>query len=170
MSLDGYLATKDYDLSWLSVVQAEEGQDYGYEAFNQQVDTYIVGRSTYDVVLQLTGGVFPQAERHDCYVITRSERESKDGVTFYNGNIQSLINSLQSKEGKDIYVDGGAEIVKLLMQEHLIDEYIISIIPIILGDGKRLFKGGVEREDLKLVESKSYPSGLVQVHYKRKTS
>lgn len=165
MSLDGYLATKDDDLSWLSVVE-KEGEDYGYADFNETVDTYIVGKKTYDVVLNLTGGIFPQAVQHKCYVITRQDLESKDGVTFYNGDIEELITKLKQEEGKNIYCDGGAQIVKLLMEKNLIDEYIISVIPIILGDGKRLFMGETPMEKLQLVSSQNYESGLVQLHYK----
>ena len=138
MSLDGFLATKDDDLSWLSVVE-REGQDYGYGAFNETVDTYLVGRKTYNVVLQLTGGTFPAAEKHNCYVITRQERASENGVTFYNGDIAELIQKLKSEDGKNIYCDGGGQIVKLLTDKNLIDEYRISVIPTIQGDSKRLF-------------------------------
>jgi dihydrofolate reductase len=72
MSLDGFIATEDDDISWLSLVE-KEGEDYGYTEFVKSIDTYIVGRKTYDKVLQLTGGVFPQAEEFECYVITWEE-------------------------------------------------------------------------------------------------
>ena len=113
----------------------------------------------------LTGGVFPHADQHKCYVITRQSRESENGVTFYNGDIEDLINDLKSKDGKNIYCDGGGQIVKLLMKKNFIDEYIVSIIPIILGDGKRLFLGETPRIKLKSHSSKSYETGLVQLHY-----
>lgn len=167
MSLDGFLATKDDDLSWLSMVQIE-GEDYGYGAMQERSDAYIVGRGTYDVVRGLMNGDFPQAKMYDCYVITRQELEPVDGITFYNGPIEELIADLKSKDGKDIYCDGGGEIVRLLMEKNLIDEYIVSVIPTILGDGKRLFKGGVSKLDIELIDSKSYSSGLVQLHYKKK--
>lgn len=166
MSLDGFIATKDDDLSWLSVVE-KEGEDYGYENFNKTVDTYIVGRLTYDTVLKLTGGAFPPANQHKCYVITRQARSSENGVTFYNGPIEDLIGRLKNEEGKNIYCDGGGEIVKLLMQKDLIDEYIISIIPVILGDGKRLFLGDTPGIKLKALSSKKYDTGLIQLHYKK---
>ncbi len=169
MSLDGFIATKDDDLSWLSVVE-KEGEDYGYENFNKTVDTYIVGRVTYDTILKLTGGVFPPADQHSCYVITRESREGKNGVTFYNGNIADLIGELKNRNGKNIYCDGGGEIVKLLMQKNLIDEYIVSIIPIILGGGKRLFLGETPEIKLKVLSSKKYNTGLVQLHYKKEGS
>jgi len=167
MSLDGFLATKDDDLSWLSVVE-REGEDYGYVAFNETVDTYIVGRKTYDVVLQLTGGTFPAAEKYNCYVITRQERASKKGVTFYNGYIAELIQKLKSEDGKNIYCDGGGQIVKLLMDKNLIDEYRISVIPTILGDGKRLFIGGTPLINLEALPSEQFDSGLIQLRYRRK--
>lgn len=169
MSVDGFIATKEDDLSWLSCVEME-GEDYGYEAFIESVDTYIVGRATYDVILKLTGGHFPQAEKLDCYVITRQVRPSEHGVHFYTGSLEALIAELKSKPGKDIYCDGGGQIVKLLMEQNLIDEYIISVIPIILGDGKRLFSGGVPQLNLQAFPPTYFNSGLVQLHYLRKKS
>ncbi len=166
MSLDGFIATEDDDLSWLSVVE-KEGEDYGYAAFNESVDTYIVGRRTYEIVLKLTGGVFPQAEQHKCYIITRDERPDENGVTFYNGDLSELINSIKQQEGKHIYCDGGSQIVKLLMQQDLIDEYRVSVIPVILGGGIRLFQEGNPMIKLKALPSKHYDTGLVHLHYVR---
>lgn len=167
MSLDGFLATKEDDLSWLSIVE-KEGEDYGYEDFNQIVDTYIVGRKTYETVLRLTGGAFPAADRHKCYVITRQNLENENGVEFYNGDIESLITAIKKEPGKNIYCDGGGEIVKLLMEKNLIDEYIISVIPIVLGDGKRLFSGGIDSIHLKALPPLYFDSGLVQLRYLKK--
>ncbi|MCP4521890.1 MAG: dihydrofolate reductase [Cytophagales bacterium] len=167
MSLDGFIATKEGDLSWLSIVE-KDGENYGYHAFCDTVDTYLVGRVTYDKILELTGGVFAQEEQFQCYVITRQKRESRKNLTFYNGAIEELITQLKSEEGKDIYCDGGGQVVQLLMEKNLIDEYIISIIPIMLGDGKRLFLGGVDSFGLELQSSKSFDKGLIQLHYKRK--
>lgn len=164
MSLDGFLATKDDDLSFLSIVE-KEGEDYGYYDFIDTVDTYIVGSKTYETVLKLTGGKFPQAEKYDCYVITRKERKNIKGVTFYNGDIEGLIQDLKSKGGKNIYCDGGGQIVKLLMDKNLIDEYMVAIVPIILGDGKRLFLGETPTIKLKPLPSTYYKTGLVMLNY-----
>ncbi len=167
MSLDGFIATNDDDLSWLSIAE-KEGEDYGYSDFNETIDTYIVGRKTYDVILNLTGGKLPQASAKDCYVLTRTPKESENGVTFFSGDIPSFINDLKSKKGKNIYCDGGGEVVQLLMKDSLIDEYIISVMPIILGDGKPLFKGGINKIDIELQSSKSFESGVVQLHYSKR--
>ena len=166
MSVDGFIATKDDDLSWLSVVQ-DSGEDYGYHELEKQIDTYIVGRRTYDVIKKLTGRTLPQAEKFECYVITRQPGLADPNVNFYNGEIEYLIKELKSKPGKHIYCDGGGQIVQLLMQKNLIDEYIISVIPIMLGSGKRLFIGGVPPVHLKPLPSKYYKSGLVQLHYQK---
>jgi dihydrofolate reductase len=164
MSLDGFIATKDDGLDWLSVVE-KEGEDYGYHKTHDNTDTYIVGRKTYDTVLKLTGGDFPPSKQYKCYVITRQNKADEDGITFYNGDVQALIAQLKNEEGKNIYCDGGAQIVKILMDKNLIDEYIISIIPIILGDGKRLFAGETPMINLKAVSSQQYDTGLVQLRY-----
>ena len=78
---------------------------------------------------------------------------------------RALQEQIKKEKGKHIYCDGGGEIVKLLMEKNLIDEYIISVIPTILGDGKRLFKGGINPLKLKAMPSKHFESGLVQLHY-----
>lgn len=164
MSLDGFIATEEDDISWLSVVE-KEGEDYGYAEFSKSIDTYIVGRKTYEKVLQLTGGTFPQAEAYNCYVITRQDRASENGVTFYNGDVEQLISGFKREAGKDIYCDGGGEIVHLLMEKNLIDEYIVSIAPLVLGSGKRLFLGDTPQIQLSARPPRYFESGLVQLHY-----
>ena len=166
MSVDGYLATEDDGLDWLSLVD-REGEDYSYFSFVESVDTYIVGRKTYEVVMKLTNGVFAQADQFKCFVITSQKREDENGVTFYNGDLEELILKLKKENGKNIYCDGGAQVVKTLMDKNLIDEYIISVIPTLLGSGKRLFVGGTPPINLKPLPSKYYESGLVQLHYEK---
>ena len=167
MSIDGYLATKDDGLDWLSVVE-KKGEDYGHSAMSESADTYIVGRKTYDIVKSLCNGKFPPAEQYDCYVLTREKRTEENGVSFYNGNIEQLISKLKKQPGKHIYCDGGGQVVKLLMDNNLIDEYIISIIPVFLGEGKRLFLGGVPQLPARLLSHKAYDTGLVQLRYEKK--
>jgi dihydrofolate reductase len=165
MSVDGFLATSDDDLSWLSKVE-RPGEDYGYAAFTATVDTYLVGRRTYDKVVEMVGSL-PQAESWQCYVLTRQEIPDQPNLEFYRGDIEVLIQRLKSEEGKGIYCDGGGQVVQLLMEKNLIDEYIISVIPLMLGEGKRLFLGGVPSLDLQLKQVNTFPSGLVQLHYVR---
>ena len=162
MSLDGFIADNDDSLDFLSTVE-REGEDYGYANFVKTTDTVIIGRKTYDKVLSM-GIEYPHSDK-TVYIISRSEKPSQGTSSYYTGNIKDLIGKLKSKEGKNIYCDGGAEIANLLMKDNLIDEYIISIIPTLLGSGIRLFNAERPHVTLKLIDSKQFESGLIQVHY-----
>lgn len=164
-SLDGFIATQEDNLDFLSIVE-KENEDYGYNEFVQTVDTVIMGRKTYEKVLSFPVD-FPHKER-DCYVLTKSKKGNDENVTFYNGNVKDLIDELMKKEGKNIFVDGGAGAVHALREQNLIDEYVISIIPVLLGNGIRLFKDTNHQQNLELVESQAFDTGLVQVKYKVK--
>lgn len=162
-SLDGYIAKGDDDLSFLSIVE-RPGEDYGYERFINTIDTVIVGRKTYDWVMKQVP-VFPHANRKT-YVVTRSPRPNQDNLLFYSGDLTDLIKQLKSETGKNIFVDGGAEVINNLIKNNLIDEYIISVVPVILGSGVRLFQHGLPEYRLELVNVQKFDSGLVQSHYK----
>lgn len=163
-SLDGYIAKSNDDLSFLSIVE-QEGQDYGYADFVKTVDAVIVGRKTYEKVISM-GFDFPHADK-DVYIITRTPRQNVGSVKFYTGDLKTLIDKLKSENGKNIFCDGGAEIVHELLKENLIDEFIISVIPIIVGNGTKLFKDGRPELKLELVSTKQFDKGLTQLHYKR---
>lgn len=164
-SLDGYIAKTNDDLGFLSIVQ-QEGQDYGYADFVKTVDAVIVGRKTYEKVISM-GYDFPHSDK-DTYIITRTARPNIGSVKFYTGDIKTLVEKLKSESGKNIFCDGGAEIVNELLKENLIDEFIISLVPILLGDGTRLFKDGRTEQLLKFIETKTFETGLTQLHYERK--
>lgn len=161
-SLDGYIAKPGDDLSFLSMVEMP-GEDYGYGDFIATIDKVILGRKTYDWVMKQVP-VFPHADK-ECYVLTRNSKESIENTHFYSGDIQELVQTLKAKGGKNIFCDGGAKTANSLLKLGLIDELILSVIPIILGDGIRLFEEGIPERMLKLLSSKCYPSGLVQLHY-----
>ena len=166
-SLDGYIAKPNDDLSFLRLVE-KEGEDYGYAEFTANIDTIIIGRKTYDYVLKEIGSSHYDNGERDVFVITRTSRPSTGRTTFYTGNLAELVQRLKSDSGKNIYCDGGAEIINELLQYDLIDEFIISVIPILLGNGTRLFKDGRPEQQLQLVSSKTFDTGLTQFHYNRK--
>lgn len=167
-SLDGYIAKPNDDLSFLKLVE-KEGEDYGYAAFTSIIDTIILGRKTYDWVLKSIGTSHYDNGERDVYVITRTERPNVGKTIFYTGDLSELVKQLKSKEGKHIYCDGGAEVINELLKADLIDEMIISVIPVLLGNGTRLFKDGRTEQQLELVNTKSFDTGLVQLHYRRKS-
>jgi len=162
-SLDGYIAKPNDDLSFLSIVQ-KEGEDYGYSAFVDTVDTVILGRRTYDWVTNQVE--FPHSDKQT-FIITRTPRPCIGNINFYTGDLTELITKLKEEEGKTIFCDGGAEIVNELLKNDLLDEMIISVIPVLVGDGIRLFKDGRPEQNLKLMGVKSFDTGLLQMHYKR---
>lgn len=162
-SVDGYIAAPDGDLSFLSKVE-KEGEDYGYAAFISTVDTVVLGKNTYDKVLSM-GYPFPHADK-DAYVITRTERETKGFTHFHNGDVAELITTLKKKEGKNIFIDGGAFVVNELLKKELVDELYLSYIPVLLGDGIKLFSTGIPLQNLELLTVKKFETGLVQLHYR----
>ncbi len=167
MSLDGYIAKPNDDLSFLKLVE-KEGEDYGYAEFTSNIDTIIIGRKTYDYVVNEIGASHYDNGQRDIYVITRTERPQVGRTTFYTGNITELVKQLKSENGKNIYCDGGAEVINELLKHNLIDEFIVSVIPVLLGNGTRLFKDGRPEQALEFITAKTFETGLAQLHYKRK--
>lgn len=162
-SLDGYIAKPGDDLSFLDAVQVE-GEDYGYTAFTDSIDTVLIGKRTYDWVVNQGQG-FHHADK-ETYVITRQDIPSEGSVTFYNGDLKELVTKLKAKEGKDIFCDGGAQLANGLFKDKLIDKVILSVIPVMLGAGTRLFNEGIPEQRLVLLDSNTFKSGLVQLTYK----
>jgi len=161
-SLDGYIAKPGDDLDFLSLVQ-KEGEDYGYKEFATSVDTVILGRKTYDWVKN-SGFDFPHRDKA-CYVITSQNMPIDGNIIFYKGDLTSLIRDLKESQGKNIFCDGGSDIVNQLLKDKLLDEMILSIIPILVGDGVRLFKDIRPEQMVELQSAKHFDTGLVQLHY-----
>ncbi|WP_286858312.1 MULTISPECIES: dihydrofolate reductase family protein [Sphingobacterium] len=166
MSLDGYIAKPNDDLSFLNLVE-KEGEDYGYAEFTDSIDTIIIGRKTYEYVLKNIGSSHYDNGNRDVYVITGTERPNVGRTVFYTGDLTKLIERLKSENGKNIYCDGGAEVINELLKQDLIDEFVISVIPILLGNGTRLFKDGRPEQTLKLITAKAFETGLTQLHYSK---
>lgn len=161
-SIDGYIAKNNDDISFLSAVE-KEGEDYGYAEFINSVDTVLLGRRTYEKVLTLAPE-FHHADK-ETYVITRTPKASTGKLLFYTGELPSLIHDLKSREGKNIFVDGGAKLVNELLRHQLIDEMVISYIPTVLGEGIALFQSPLPETKWKLLSVRSFDTGLVQVKY-----
>ncbi|GEP91784.1 Dihydrofolate reductase [Chitinophaga terrae (ex Kim and Jung 2007)] len=168
-SLDGYIAKPNDDLRFLKLVE-KEGEDYGYARFSSTIDTIIVGRKTYDYVLKEIGPSHYDNGQRDVYVITRSQRPGVGRTTFYTGSLTELVKQLKSGEGKGIYCDGGAEIINELLNQEQVDEFTISIIPVLLGNGTRLFKDGRPEQLLDLIDVKTFDTGLTQLYFSKKQS
>jgi dihydrofolate reductase len=159
-SLDGYIARIDGGLDWLDRVQRPD-EDYGYAAFAATVDTMVIGRGTYDVVLGFYA--WPYVGKR-VVVLTHRPLEARHGEEAYAGSIPELVASLRARGAKRVYVDGGRVIQQFLAAD-LLDDLTISIIPVVLGAGIPLF-GGSEHV-FALLGARSFESGLVQLRYAR---
>lgn len=166
-SLDGYIAKPNDDLSFLKLVE-KEGEDYGYAAFTADIDTLIIGRKTYDYVVKEIGSSHYDNGERDVYVLTRTPKPPVGKTIFFSGKITELVQQLKAQPGKNIYCDGGAEVINELLQHDLIDEYTISIVPVLLGNGTRLFKDGRPEQLLEFISAKTFDTGLVQLYFRRR--
>ncbi len=159
-SLDGFIARKDGSIDWLFT-----DADYGYKEFYSSVDTVLVGRRTFEQALTLEEDPFSGKA---CFVFTRKAAGAAGQVTFVSGDIAEFTKALKEGPGKDIWLVGGSETAAAL--KHLIDDFIVSFHPRILGSGIPLFSGEWTETPLELVNTASFPSGLVQLHYMVKGS
>ena len=164
-SLDGYIATEDDSLEWLFKTAGEEEGGAGYDEFMETIDTVVMGRRTYDWVMEAEKGKYPYQDL-ESYVFTSSSAEENPFVSFTNQDIPSFVKGLREKPGKDIWVIGGSKLLQNFLKEDLIDEWIISIAPVLIGKGIPLFQEQDVERRLKLQSVKSYGQ-FAQLHYGR---
>ena len=163
-SLDGYIATKDESLEWLYNVEGEG--DNGFSEFYETVDTILMGKRTYDWVMEQDSEEFPYKNKQ-CYVFTRSCTENTEDVKFINGDVTNFVNKLKSQDGKNIWIVGGGELLHSFIQEKLVDELIITVAPTLLGKGIPLFREGDYQLDLSLKGMRNF-NQFVELHYEVK--
>ncbi|WP_191556278.1 dihydrofolate reductase family protein [Metabacillus idriensis] len=161
ISLDGYIARLDGDISWLNEVQGVG--DNGYSEFIESIDTVVMGKKTYDHVLLLTNNQYPYKGKTS-YIFTRKESSTSSDLHFTMEDPAAFAEKLKSQHGRDIWLVGGSEILDSFMKKNLVDEYIITTAPIILGNGIPLFKTRNPEIKLKLKSSSKYGE-FVQNHY-----
>jgi dihydrofolate reductase len=161
-SLDGYIARKDGSIDWLTAFETDE-TDHGYGEFYRSIDGLAMGRKTYEQVL--TFGEWPHPDKPS-YVFTKQSRSSeRDDVLFTSATPDKFLHEMELQGLQRIWLVGGAELIAAFLQSQLIDEYILSIVPIILGEGIPLFLPSPTEMRLKLMEVQKYPTELVQLKY-----
>ena len=163
-SLDGYIATENDSLEWLFKT-AGEG-DNGYSEFIKTVDTIILGRRTYDWIINNESGKFPY-QNQKCYVFSNSMSEKNKNVEFINEDTSDFLSKIKESGGKNIWIVGGGELLHHFIKEKLIDDYIITVAPILIGKGIPLFKKINVEVDLELKSIRRF-NQFVELHYKAK--
>jgi dihydrofolate reductase len=157
-SLDGYIARPSGDIDWLFT-----DHDYGYSEFFGSVDTVLLGRKTYEQVL--TFGEYPY-EGVKSYVFTKNPLfQVENNVELVTEDTRKFIDNLRQADGKNIWLVGGSQLTYDFMNKNLVDELILSIHPIVLGEGIPLFVNSTMPQFLKLTKCQTYSSGLVQLSY-----
>jgi len=165
MSLDGKIAKLNDDVSWLDEIPNPDKSDYGYYSFYEKIETIIMGNGTYKFI-QNMDIEFPYKGKR-CYVLTR-DRSLQDNidVNFVSAEKSiELVAQLKKEEGGDNWLVGGGQANTLFANNSLIDEIIIHVIPIVIGDGIPLFGDRLNKKMLTLLSSKSYQSGVVELIY-----
>lgn len=167
-SLDGFIADKNDGLEWLDVVPNPDKEDSGYYAFVERIDAFVMGRRTFETVLGFGDWHFT---RH-VFVLSRSLQEVPQHltgkVTIVNGSLNEVLQQLHGKGYYRLYIDGG-QTIQAFMAEDLIDELILTRIPVVLGGGIPLFGLLPQMQWFEHKATHLYLGNqLVQSHYQRK--
>ena len=165
-SLDGFIARADGDIGWL-LQRDDPTEDHGYSAFIADKDLIVMGRGSYEKAL--TFDQWP----YDLPVLVLSEKLAdapvpealKGKLRFSNRTPKDTMNELARQNVRRVYVDGG-QLVQSFLRDGLIADLVITIVPVLIGSGRSLFGALPQDIDLKLVSSRSFPSGLVQSSYR----
>ncbi|MDU1905185.1 MAG: dihydrofolate reductase family protein [Dysgonomonas sp.] len=165
-SLDGYIARKDGSIDWLTDYPILEDFDYGYSEFYNSIGTIIMGGNSYRDALKMSDEwLYPEKIS---YVITNRPEDDQENIRFISSNVVDFISGLKQREGKDIWLFGGGQIISLLLNNSLVDEMIITYIPVILGNGIPLFSNNLKESGWNLMKSEAYANSTYQVMYAKK--
>src|SRR5205085_11045727 len=163
-SADGYIARPDGDLQWLTSRPKPDGF-YGMSAFMRSIDTKLLGRKTYEASLRM-GAKFDSTTRTVVFSRHAPPADAPSGVEFVNGAIGPFLSRLQEEPGKDIWLMGGGELIASFLDAQSIDEFVISVAPMFIGDGIPLIARRHRHVPLELYSSDRFEDGMVQLHYR----
>ena len=163
-STDSYIARPDGDLEWLTSRPAPKGF-YGINAFMKSVDTMLLGRKTYEASLSM-GAKFPSKGRYIVFSRHARPADAPSNVEFVNDEIGPFINRLRQQPGKNIWLMGGGELIASFLDEHAIDEFVITVMPVFIGDGIPLIGRRHRHTPLELQSVERFENGVVQLHYR----
>ena len=163
-SADGYIARQDGDVGWLD--RPQPPGNYGMGAFFRSIDTILWGRKTYDFALRMGGmKAYGRGIRH--YVFShRPAGDATPGVEFVKESIGAFAKRLRAQPGKHVWMMGGAGLIASFLDAGEIDQFIIHVIPVLIGEGIPLVQPKRRLVPLKLLSSRRFPDGVVRIHYR----
>lgn len=163
ISMDGFIADKQGSVAWLDAFQDIQNT-YSYHDFIQEIDTVILGMTTYQQIIHELSPNQWVYEDMDSYVITHKPHQNQKNIFFTSDPIEQLVKTLRQKEGKAIWLCGGANLVNQFMKLNLIDEYHLTIMPYFLGKGIRLFEEENPEQKLKCIFT-NIENGIIDARY-----
>lgn len=168
ITLDGFIEGPNGEIDWCIM-----DDDMDFDGFLSGIDSIFYGRVSYDA----WGNFQPDSEAGNAeanlwknvhskkkYVFSHQLRQDPQAI-FISDDIQKRVSAIKQQDGKDIWLYGGASLIKTFIKANLVDIYRISVHPIVLGSGKPLFENLSGRLNLKLIESRTFKSGVVQLIY-----
>ena len=168
-SLDGFIAKKDGDVSWMhSKDSYPEGKiiTKAYvEQFLASIDCYIMGSKTYEHALKLG---WPYGEKPVIVATNRPLKSENNNVNFYSGSLETLIKEKLNSKYQNIWMVGGAQLAKSFLHKNLIDSIVITYMPVILGDGILFFDFVSVEKELHLKDVTAFNDGMVELTYEIK--
>ena len=163
ISIDGCIAGENGDLSWLAELAPDSPDATGYTALMDQVDTLLIGRTTYEAVLGFEP--WPYAGKR-VVVLSHRDFAPRHDEQRREGSVREVLEGLAEEGCRHVYLDGGA-IIRAGLREGVIDSLTLSVLPVVLGKGVRLFDDVLPRSDWRLEDSRPLPSGVVQLRYRK---
>lgn len=166
VSLDGFIARPDGDIDWL-LQRDDPTEDHGYSLFIADKDVIVMGRGSYEKVLTFDAWPYnrPVLVLSEQLAGTSAPEPLKDKVRFSSRSPKDVMQELAEQGVQRVYVDGG-RLIQSFLRDGLIADLVITTIPVLIGSGRPLFGTLSQDMDLKLVSSRSFPSGLVQSAYR----
>ncbi|MEJ2046088.1 MAG: dihydrofolate reductase family protein [Reinekea sp.] len=166
-TLDGYLARPDHRLDWLEEANSDSKEDYGYDAFINQITTVVMGRKTFEKIMTLPE--WPYKNQRLILlssIIKQVPDELEDQIQLFNGDVVELTNLLDAEGEEHLYVDG-SQAIQAFINAGLMTDLTITTLPILIGEGVPLF-GGPLNKDIRLKHqfTKAYKNGFVQTSYR----
>ena len=164
MSTDGFIARPDGDVAWLD--RPRPKGDYGMGEFFKTIDTILWGRKTYDKGIEMGMKSADFGHGTKSYLFSRRPRKSLlPGFEWTRETVKTFAKRLRAQPGKDIWMMGGGGLIASFLDEGEIDEFRLHIIPILIGEGIPLIQPRHRSIPLKLLSSKAFPDGVVELSY-----
>mgnify|MGYP005995387151 CR=1 FL=1 len=167
-SLDGYIADKNGGIDWLHSIPNPNNNDMGYVEFSNGIDALVMGRTTFETVI---GFDVPWPYTKPVFVLSNKLKEMpeshKDKAFLVKGTLTEILEKIHGRGYERLYIDGGTTIRNFL-KEDLIDEMVLTTIPILLGGGSSLFTELPNEQKYELIQTKTYLNQIIQNRYKRK--